>query len=182
MNRIKIWYNSIISKDLIYKLNCNNTFQIDKLDKIILTCNTNNSVDDSRNIIFNLILLELLSSQKPKITRAKKSIATFKLRKFSATGGKTTLRDKKMYRWFDLFVFVVQPKLPKVLFFNTNFNEVTPIISVGIPTVISFPQLKQEGNYFARTLGLMLTIESLKKNKLSTALLTNGFQAPITLK
>jgi large subunit ribosomal protein L5 len=183
ISRINIWYKSIISKDLTYKLNTNTIFQIDKLSKIVLTCNTNNAIYDPKNVIHNFILLELLSNQKPKIIRAKKSVATFNLRKFSAIGGKTTLRNKEMYYWIDLFIFIVQPKLPKILFFNTNNIEKAPILSIGmnIFTIGSFPQLTRQNDYFLKDLGLMLIVESLKKNKLSTALITNGFQAPISI-
>jgi len=183
MSRINLWYKSILSKDLLYKLKTNTVFQIDKLNKIVLTCNTNNATFDSKNVIHNFILLELLSNQKPKIIRAKKSVATFKLRKFSAIGGKTTLRNKKMYYWIDLFIFIVQPKLPKVLFFNISDKEKTPILSIGIDifTIVNFPQLTRQNDYFLKDLGLMLIVESSKKDKLSTALITNGFQAPISI-
>jgi large subunit ribosomal protein L5 len=183
MSRINFWYQSILSKDLTYKLNTNTVFQIDKLNKIILICNTNNATHNSKNVIHNFILLELLSNQKPKIIRAKKSVASFKLRKFSVVGGKTTLRSKKMYYWMDLFIFIVQPTLPKVLFFNVNSGEKTPILSIGINAsiIVSFPPLIRQNDYSLKDLGLMLIIESFKKDKLSTALITNGFQSPISI-
>ena len=106
MSRLHLWYRVVISQDLIYKLNSKNIFQINRLDKAVLTCNTNAVVEDSKNVVFVLVLLELLSNQKPQILRAKKSVAAFKLRKLIALGGKVTLRNKKMYNWIDLFFFV----------------------------------------------------------------------------
>jgi large subunit ribosomal protein L5 len=182
MNRLKSWYNLIVSKDLIYKLNSNSTIQIDILNKLVLTCNTNNAVEDSKNVVFTLILLELLSNQKPKIVRAKKSVATFKLRKFIPLGGKITLRNSKMYAWIDLFIFVIQPKLSEIVIFNLKLKEKTCMLGVGIPNVLGFPQLVQESLYFVKDFGLMLTIESRNKQKLSTILLVSGFQAPTSIK
>jgi large subunit ribosomal protein L5 len=182
MNRLKSWYNLIVSKDLIYKLNSNNVRQVDQLNKLVLTCNTSNAIEDSKNVIFTLILLELLANQKPKIVRAKKSVATFKLRKFIPLGGKVTLRNIKMYAWIDLFIFIIQPKLPEVAFFSLQLKEKTRVIGVGIQDVLSFPQLAQESHYFGKDFGLTLTIESYNKQKLSTILLINGFQAPISIK
>nr|QIC54976.1 ribosomal protein L5 [Cryptophyta sp. CCMP2293] len=178
MNRLKLWYNVIVSKDLIYKLNSNSVFQIDRLNKLVLTCNTNDAVEDSKNVVFTFILLELLANQKPKIVRAKKSVATFKLRKSIPLGGKVTLRNNKMYGWIDLFIFVIQPKLSEVTSICFNLKEKTRVLALGIPKILNFPQLMQESHSFRKDFGLTLTIESKKKQKLSTILLVNGFQLP----
>ena len=182
MNRLKIWHNSTVSKDLIYKLNSKSVFKIDHLNKLVLTCNTNDAVEDSKNVVFVLVLLELLANQKPKIIRAKKSVASFKLRKFSPLGAKVTLRNNKMYAWIDLLIFIIQPKLSEIIFIHFDLKEKTKIIGVGIPNIFGFPQLVQESNLFGRDFGLTLTVESNSKQKISTILLVNGFQGPVAIK
>jgi large subunit ribosomal protein L5 len=182
MNRLKIWYNLTVSKDLIYKLNRKNILKIDHLNKLVLTCNTNDAVEDSKNVIFTLVLLELLANQKPKIIRAKKSVASFKLRKFSPLGAKVTLRNKKMYAWIDLFIFIIQPKLPEIILIHFDLKKKTKIIGLGIPNVFGFPQLINENNIFGKEFGLTLTFESNSERKLSTILLINGFQGPVAVK
>jgi large subunit ribosomal protein L5 len=182
MNRLKAWYDLIVSKDLIYKLNSKSVFKIDRLNKLVLTCNTNDAVEDSKNVVFTLVLLELLANQKPKIIRAKKSVATFKLRKFSPLGAKVTLRNIKMYAWIDILIFIIQPKLSEIIFIHFDLKEKTKIIGLGIPNIFWFPQLMQESHLFGKAFGLTLTVESNSKQKLSTILLVNGFQAPISIK
>jgi len=168
MNRLKSWHRQIVSKDLIYKLNSKNVFQIDRLNKIVLTCITNKAVEDSKNVAFVLVLLELLSSQKPRVVRAKKSVAAFKLRKFIPLGGKVTLRGKKMYNWLNILIFIIQPKLPEIIFLKLNLKEKALVLNVGMTNILTFPQFVNENNHFIKDLGLTLTIESVKKQKLST--------------
>lgn len=182
MNRLKLWYNQILNKDLIYKSNSQNVLKIDRLSKVVLTCITNNVVNDAKNVVFVLVLMELLASQKPKVLRAKRSVAAFKLRKYVALGGKITLRRFKMYSWIDLFFFIVQPKLADIVVFKAKLKEDAFVFDVGIKNIFSFPGLIQEHHSFAKNLGLTLTIESSKKKKLHTVLLLNGFQAPIKFK
>jgi large subunit ribosomal protein L5 len=182
MYRLLSWYQQIISKDLIYKLNPTNVFKIDQLKKLALTCNTNIAVDDPKNVVFTLVLLELLCNQKSKIIRAKKSIAAFRLRQFVPLGSKITLRNKKIYYWLDLLFSVIQPKLPEVIFLNANLKEKMAFLGVGLPSVFVFPQLSQENNCFLKDLGLtLLLVGSIDKKKENMVLLTSGFQAPSTI-
>ena len=182
MSRLHLWYRVVISQDLIYKLNSKNIFQINRLDKAVLTCNTNAVVEDSKNVVFVLVLLELLSNQKPQILRAKKSVAAFKLRKLTALGGKVTLRRKKMYNWIDLFFFVVQPKAQETKLLELNHKDNSFALNFGILSLASFPNLEFETNDFIKNLGFLVSFDSCEKKKVSTVLLLNAFQVPTIIK
>ena len=82
MNRLQVWNRNIVYSDLVYKLNPENLNGMIHLDDIVLKSTINTSVSEPKDIIFGLVALELLTNQKAKVSRTRKSIAAFKTRKF----------------------------------------------------------------------------------------------------
>ena len=81
-NRFQLWNKYVVTPDLIYKLNSKNIHNIVGLKNIVLKSTINTTITDSKDILFGLVALELLSNQELKSARTRKSIAAFKTRKF----------------------------------------------------------------------------------------------------
>jgi len=103
MSRLQLWYKNIVSVDLIYKLNPTNSHEIIKLKNITLKSTINTSVSEPKDIIFGLVILELLSNQKAEVLKTRKSIAAFKIRKSVPISSKVTIRSKNLYDYMDFF-------------------------------------------------------------------------------
>lgn len=110
MNRFQSHYDSIVSHDLLLKDHFLNVMHLPKLDAITLNIGLGKkAVLDKKQILVSLTALELISQQKPCITRSKKSIDKFKLRVNMPLGSKVTLRRSLMFSFLDSFVHSVLP-------------------------------------------------------------------------
>jgi len=183
MNRLYSWDKIVVSPDLIYKLNSRNVHDIVRLDNFVLKSTINTSINEPKDIIFGLVALELITDQKVKVSRTKKSVAAFKTRKFMPISSKVTIRHKSLYCYLDFFNFVVLPKWPQ-------FKELTKSslvngknsISLGLTHLSIFPQLTKESELLPKDMGLTVTINVKSVNRESDLLLLlSEFQLPVTL-
>ncbi len=111
MNRFQSHYDSIVSHDLLLKDHFLNVMHLPKLDAITLNIGLGKkAVLDKKQILVALTALELISQQKPCITRSKKSIDKFKLRANMPLGSKVTLRRSLMFSFLDSFIHSVLPR------------------------------------------------------------------------
>ena len=103
-NRLKEKYKSVVVPALIKEFGYKNVNEVPKLDKIVLNMGLGDEAGNSKS--FNLAVEELatIAGQKPVITKARKSIANFKLREGMKIGAKVTLRGTRMYEFFDKFM------------------------------------------------------------------------------
>jgi large subunit ribosomal protein L5 len=123
----KHYKNNQLTRDLLLKGTSQNVMNCPKLDKISLSLTTKEALINSNKLLIPLMLLKLITGQKPKITKARKSIAQFKLRQGKAIGCKVTLRNKMMYSFLDKIIYNI---LPQIIELKTekimvNFNSLT---------------------------------------------------------
>lgn len=111
MENIQEQYKKTLAKDIQTKLGLKNVMATPKITKIVLNMGIRDAVADKKNIERATKALTQIGGQKPKTTRAKKSIASFKLRQGDAIGVAVTLRDKRMYAFFEKLVSIVLPRL-----------------------------------------------------------------------
>ena len=104
-NRLELWNKNVIIPDLIYKFNSKNIHEVTHLENIVLKSTLNSSVTEPKDIVFALVTLELLSNQKAKVLRTRRSIAAFKTRKFIPISSKVTIRKKKSLSLFGFFLY-----------------------------------------------------------------------------
>jgi large subunit ribosomal protein L5 len=109
--RLKTVYRENIRPALIEQFGYKNPMEVPKVDKIVLNMGIGEAVADSKKITTALADLALISGQKPAVTKARKSIATFKLRDGMPIGGKVTLRRTRMYEFLDRLVTVALPRV-----------------------------------------------------------------------
>ncbi|WP_312066793.1 50S ribosomal protein L5, partial [Exiguobacterium sp.] len=111
MNRLKAKYQDEIVKVMMEKFNYSSVMQAPKVDKIVINMGVGDAVTNSKALDMAVEELQLLTGQKPLITKAKKSIAGFKLREGMPIGAKVTLRGERMYEFLDKLINVSLPRV-----------------------------------------------------------------------
>lgn len=110
-DRLKERYTKEIVPSMIEKFNYSSIMQAPKLDKIVLNMGVGDAVSNAKNLDEAVEELGLIAGQKPLITKAKKSIAAFRLREGNAIGAKVTLRGDRMYEFLDKLINVSLPRV-----------------------------------------------------------------------
>ncbi|MEW8986830.1 MAG: 50S ribosomal protein L5, partial [Bacillus sp. (in: firmicutes)] len=111
MNRLKEKFVSEISPALVSKFNYKSVMQVPKLDKIVINMGVGDAVANAKALDSAVEELTQITGQKPVVTRAKKSIAGFRLREGMPIGAKVTLRGERMYEFLDKLVSVSLPRV-----------------------------------------------------------------------
>lgn len=111
MNRLKEKYLSEVVPSLMNKYNYKSIMEVPKLEKIVINIGAGDATSNSKLIDAAVADLAKISGQRPVITRAKKSIAGFKLREGQAIGCKVTLRGKNMYNFMDKLISISLPRV-----------------------------------------------------------------------
>ena len=109
--RMREFYRKQVVPALMAKHGLKNVMQVPRLDKIVLNMGVGKAVQDAKLIDEAVTVLQNISGQKPVVTRAKKAISNFKLRKNLAIGVKVTLRGERMYEFFDRLVAITMPRI-----------------------------------------------------------------------
>ena len=141
MNRVKERYIKDVvpamQKEFAYK----NINEVPKLDKIVLNMGLGDVKDNSKS--FNLAVEELglIAGQKPVVTKAKKSVANFKVREGMKIGAKVTLRGERMYEFFDKFVSIALPRVRDFRGVNDKSFDGRGNYSYGVKEQLIFPEI-----------------------------------------
>ncbi len=138
---LKEKYVNEVQPSLIEKFNYTSPMQVPKIEKIVLNMGVGDAVSNSKNLDEAVAELELIAGQKPVITRAKKSIAGFRLREGMAIGTKVTLRGERMYDFLNKLINVSLPRVrdfrgvsPKAFDGRVNYT-------LGIREQLIFPEI-----------------------------------------
>ncbi len=164
MTRYKEHYEKNVKKTMQDKFNYKNVHQIPKIEKIVVSsvhrdCVTNGKIVDS--IVNDL---SAITGQKPVITRAKKSIASFKLREGQALGASVTLRGARMYEFLDRLVNFSLPRVKDFRGYNSkNGFDGSGNYTLGIKEQITFPEINYDKIDKIRGLGIAV-VTTAKNN------------------
>lgn len=141
MNRLQERYNNEVIKSLMEKFNYSSTMQAPKLEKIVLNVGVGDAVNNSKLLEDAVAELTLITGQKPVITKAKKSIAGFKLREGAPIGCKVTLRAEKMFEFLDKLVSVSLPRVRDFRGVSNNSFDGRGNYTLGIKEQLIFPEI-----------------------------------------
>ena len=139
MSRLKDFYNSQIKNDLREKFNYKNVMEIPKLEKIVINIGVGEAVANSKALDAAVNDLTAIAGQKPIITRAKKSIANFKIRENMPIGCKVTLRGEKMYEFLDKLINIAIPRVRDFRGVRATSFDGRGNYSLGIKEQFIFP-------------------------------------------
>jgi len=141
ITRLQAQYNEQIRKKLVEQFGYSNAFQVPALDKVSINMGIGEAVNDRKKVENAAADLALISGQKPVITHARKSIATYKLRENQAIGCKVTLRKSRMYEFIDRLVNVALPRVRDFRGLNPKSFDGRGNYTFGIKEHIVFPEI-----------------------------------------
>jgi len=144
LNRAREKYKNDIVPAMIEKFSYNNTLAVPKLEKIVVNVGLGEAKDNSKVIEAAIKDITTITGQKPIQTRAKKSIANFKLRAGMPIGVKVTLRGDKMYSFFDRVVNIALPRVRDFQGISAEAFDGRGNYTLGIKEQIIFPEISYE--------------------------------------
>ncbi len=139
--RLKTHYEESIRPQLIEEFGYANPMQVPRLDKVVLNMGVGEAVGDSKKAKSAADDLALIAGQRPVVTKARKSIATFKLREGMAVGARVTLRKARMYEFVDRLVNIALPRVRDFRGLNTKSFDGRGNFAMGIKEHIVFPEI-----------------------------------------
>ena len=144
MNRLLEKYNNEIVPEMIKKFGYKNIMQVPKLSKVIINMGVGEARDNSKALESAVKDMEIISGQKPIITKAKKSIANFKIREGMNIGCKVTLRGDKMYDFTDRLVNLALPRVRDFRGVNPNSFDGRGNYALGLKEQLIFPEIEYD--------------------------------------
>jgi large subunit ribosomal protein L5 len=141
MPRLKRQYNDEVRAALIEEFSYANPMQVPALDKIVINMGVGEAVADRKKVDHAARDLALIAGQKPVLTKARKSIATFKLRDGMPIGVKVTLRKSRMYEFLDRLVTIALPRVKDFRGLNPKSFDGRGNYAMGVKEHIVFPEI-----------------------------------------
>jgi large subunit ribosomal protein L5 len=142
--RLKRMYREEIRAKLQEQFNYSNPMKVPKLDKVVINMGVGEAVSDSKKIKSALAELERIAGQKPVATKARKSIAGFKLREGMLIGCKVTLRRDRMYEFLDRLTTIALPRVKDFRGLNGKSFDGRGNYAMGMKEHIVFPEINYD--------------------------------------
>ena len=139
--RLREKYDTDVRKKLIEKFGYGNVHQVPKLEKVVINMSVGEAITNSKILDTAVKELETISGQKVVITKAKKSIAAFKLREGMSIGAKVTLRGERMYVFLDKLFNIVLPRIRDFRGLNRKSFDGRGNYNLGLREQIVFPEI-----------------------------------------
>lgn len=141
MNRLQEKYKNEVTKTMMEKFNYKSVMEIPRVDKIVLNMGVGEAVSNTKVLDAAVDEMALIAGQKPLITRAKKSIATFRLREGMPIGAKTTLRNERMFEFLDKLVNVSLPRVRDFRGVSKTSFDGRGNYTLGVKEQLIFPEI-----------------------------------------
>lgn len=170
-------YNDVIKKSLVEKFGYKNPHEIPKLTKIVLNMGVGAAVTDKKKLNNAMEELALIAGQKPVMTAARKSIATFKLREGMPIGCKVTLRSERMYEFLERLINIALPRIRDFHGITGKNFDGKGNFAFGIKEQIVFPEINYEKVEDIR--GLDIVICTTAKTDEEAKYLLTSFNMPL---
>ena len=141
MTRLKEKFNNEISSELVKKFNYSSVMEVPKIEKIVVNMGIGDAVQNSKVLDSAVEELQSITGQKPLVTKAKKSIATFRLREGMPIGAKVTLRGERMYEFFDKLISVSLPRVRDFRGISKKAFDGRGNYTLGVKEQLIFPEI-----------------------------------------
>ena len=175
-SRLRLLYESEIRPQLIEQFGYTNLMQAPKLEKIILNMGVGEGVTDNKKIGAAVQDMTLIAGQKPIITKARKSIAAFKVRTGMQVGCKTTLRRERMYEFLDRLITIALPRVRDFRGLSGRAFDGRGNYALGLKEQIVFPEIDYDKVDQVRGMNVVICTTARTDDE-GRALLA-GFQMP----
>ena len=174
--RFKSHYEKVVRDALKEKFGYSNVMQIPRLEKIVINMGVGEAVNDRKKVDVAASDLALIAGQKPVITRARKAIATYKLREGMAIGAKVTLRGDRMYEFLDRLVTIALPRVKDFRGLNPKSFDGRGNYATGLKEHLVFPEIDYDK--VDNVLGLDVIVCTSAKTDEEARELLKGFNFP----
>jgi large subunit ribosomal protein L5 len=174
--RLKQIYNEKIVPELKTKLELKNTMQVPRILKITVNMGVGEAVADKKVMDAATADMAKITGQKPAVTKAKKSVATFKVRDGQAIGCKVTLRGDRMYEFLDRLVSIAIPRIRDFRGINTRSFDGRGNYSLGVKEQIIFPEIQYD--QIDQIRGMDITISTSARDDKHGRALLEAFNFP----
>ena len=141
MNRLQEKYQTSVRTELANKFGYKSSMQIPRLEKIVINMGCGDAVANAKVLDDAVEELTIITGQKPLVTKAKKSIANFKLREGMPIGCKVTLRGERMYEFLDKLVSIALPRVRDFHGINGNAFDGRGNYTLGVKEQLIFPEI-----------------------------------------
>ncbi len=174
--RLRRHYEEVVRPQLIERFGYTNPMQVPRVEKVVLNMGVGEAVGDQKIATFAAEELSKIAGQKAVITRARKSIAGFKLRAGMPIGAKVTLRRDRMYEFLDRLVNIALPRVRDFRGLNPRSFDGNGNYALGIREHIVFPEIDYDK--IDRVLGLDVIIHTTAETDEEAMALLEGFNFP----
>ncbi len=178
MSRLQEHYEKVVRQALVEEFSYRNSMQVPKLEKIVVNMGVGEAGREAKKIEGALADLTAITGQKPVTTKAKKSIANFKLREGMTVGCKVTLRGNRMYEFLDRLVNIALPRVRDFHGVPQKSFDGNGNYSLGLKEQIVFPEIDYDAVDEVR--GLDVVIVTTASTDDEGRALLEGFNVPLT--
>lgn len=176
--RMKSLYDDKIAKAMTEKFGYKNVMEVPRIEKIVLNMGVGEATQDKKKVDQAASEMELIAGQKPVVTKAKKSIAQFKLREGMAIGCKVTLRRERMYEFLDRFVTIALPRVRDFRGLNPKSFDGRGNYACGIKEQLIFPEINYDRIDQVRGMDVIVTTSAKTDEEARELLRLFGFPFP----
>lgn len=176
MARLETFYKETVIKQLMERFNYGSVMQVPKITKITINMGLGKSIGDKKVLENAVNDMTLISGQKPVVTKARKSIANFKLREGWAIGAKVTLRRDRMYEFLDRLISVAIPRIRDFRGVNGRAFDGMGNYTLGVKEQIIFPEIEYDKIDALR--GMNISITTTAKTDEEAKALLAAFKFP----
>jgi large subunit ribosomal protein L5 len=176
---MKAIYDDRIVAAMTEKFGYKNALEIPRIEKIVLNMGVGEATQDKKRVDQAASEMELIAGQKPVITKAKKSIAQFKLREGMPIGVKVTLRRERMYEFLDRFITIALPRVRDFRGLNPKSFDGRGNYACGIKEQIVFPEINYDRIDKVRGMDVIVTTSAKTDDEARELLRLFGFPFPI---
>lgn len=176
MTRFKEHYEKVVRPALMTEFKYKNPMEVPKLEKIVVNMGVGEGAQDSKKVQAAVAELTAIVGQKPVVTRAKKSIAAFKLREGMPVGCKVTLRKDRMYEFLDRLITIALPRVRDFRGVSGSSFDGRGNYALGVKEQIVFPEIDYDKIETVR--GMDIIIVTTAKTDAEAKALLKGFEMP----
>ena len=144
MNRVLQQYKDVVVAKLTEQFGYTTVMQVPKIDKIVVNMGVGDAISNSKLLDAAVEDLAQITGQKPLVTKAKKSIAVFKLREGMSIGAKVTLRGERMYEFYDKLISIALPRVRDFRGVNPNSFDGRGNYTIGVKEQLIFPEINYD--------------------------------------
>lgn len=176
MHMTKYMFDALFARDMLVKMQYGSSMDIVRMHKITVHYTSQYMLQDMTHMLLPCVAIQLLTGQTPYVTRAKQSVASYKLKKHQVIGCAVTLREARMYAFFTQCVHVMAPR-------NTAFAllpvyALQPTVHFGVTQLLFFPSLEKHVDIFEALEGCAIHVHTTARTHVETRLLCSGLTLP----